>query len=519
VSAWRPLCERVFGIDRRALAAVRIGLALALLLDLSLRARSLTAMVTDMGVLPRSLMDPWMRETIAPLHMLSGSLSYQVGLHLLAYASALLLLVGRFTRVVAVVSWILLVSLQARNPLVLNFGDAVLRVCLFWALFLPLGSRWSLDAARASAPDPRPVCSVASAGFLLQVCFLYFFTAVAKSGPDWHESGLALYYALQLDWLALPPALWLRDQLLATKLLTWATLVFEYVGPFLLLMPLWPIRVFAVLGFWALHLGISATLRLGLFPWIDITVLAAFLPRQVWDTLEALGRRLLDAGAPQLEATAPEAGAERPVVRFAARLAAGLLAALIALVFAANALGMGNDGRLPPWLARPLRAGGLEQRWEMFSPDVPRLDGWFVMPARLADGRVIDAGFHGPELRWEKPRNIPADFPTARWGVLLMHQLVNQHANGTLRRAYVHFLCRQWNRAHPPEERIERVDVFFMIERSLLPGRSAPVHPRYMASHACPRAGEPREPGWDVTVAEAGAPPPPLVRPPGRARR
>jgi HTTM domain len=407
------------------------------------------------------------------------------------------------------------VSLHARNPLVLNFGDAILRVCLFWALFLPLGSRWSLDAARSGrAPDASPVCSVAGAAFLLQVCFIYFFTAVEKSGPDWHETGLALYYALQLDWMALPPAVWLREQILLTKLLSWGTLAFEYVGPFLILAPLWPIRLLGVLGFGALHLGISATLRLGVFPWIDIAVLCAFLPREAWDALEALGRRLLGAPAPERSPAAPPAQlAAQPGPRRAAQLGSGLLAALLALVLAAN---LSEADAVPslPSLARGLRAVGLEQRWIMFSPEVPRLDGWFVLPGRLADGRLLDFSPHGPELRWEKPASIAADFPSARWGILLMHQLSNQYANGTLRRAWVRYLCRDWNRAHPPAERLERVDVFFMLERSVAPGQRPPVVPRYMASHPCPRPGVPTPPGWDATVAEAGAPPPPLARPP-----
>lgn len=519
MSAGARLVERVFGIDRRALAAVRIGLGAALLVDLSLRAGSLAAMASDRGVLPRALMDPWMRETIAPLHLLSGSVPYVAALHALAFVCALLLLVGRFTRLAAVGSWFLMVSLHARNPLVLNLGDAILRVCLFWALFLPLGSRWSLDARRSGrAPDTRPVCNVASAALLLQVCFVYFFTAVEKSGPDWHETGLALYYALQLDWLALPPALWLREQLLATKLLTWATLAFEYVGPFLLLAPFWPLRLLGVLGFASLHLGISATLRLGIFPWVDIAVLAAFVPREVWDALERLAGRWLGAPSPRAAATAPmpdEPPLGRPV---AARVGSALLTALVALVLAANVVEASRGLRLPDPVARALRALGLEQRWIMFSPDVPRLDGWFVLPGRLADGRLIDLSPHGPGLDWDKPARVAADFPTARWGILLMHQLANQHANGTLRRAWVRFLCREWNRSHPPAARLERVDVFFMLERSVAPGRTPPIVPRYRASHSCPRRGAPVLPGWDDTVAEAGAPPPPLVVPPRGAR-
>jgi vitamin K-dependent gamma-carboxylase-like protein len=510
----RALLERVFGIDRRALAVVRIGLGAALLADLVFRAGWLRATVTDDGFLPRKLLEPWMRETVAPLHLLSGDFGYQVVLFVLAGVLALLLLLGRFTRVAAIGSWALLISLHARNPLVLNFGDAVLRVSLFWAMCLPLASRWSLDAARArQPPDPRPVSSIASAAFLLQICFVYFFTAVAKSGRDWHSDGLALYYALQLDWMVLPPAFWLREHLLATKLLTWSTLGWEYVGPFLLLAPLWWMRLVGVLGFAALHLGISATLRLGVFPFVDLTVLAAFLPPEVWDRLEALVRRGPRRAAPAARAT----GSSGAAARLAVRACSAVLVGLVGLVFAANIVGVGTGdpaARLPAPLVGALRALGLEQRWQMFSPNVPRLDGWFVMPARLADGRLIDASPHGPALDWHKPKRIAADFSTVRVGILLLHQLAHQSTNGLLRRAYARFVCFDWNRTHPPSQRMERIDLFFMREESVPPGATPQITPRYMASHPCARPGAAPGPGWDVTVPESGSPPPPLAAPP-----
>jgi hypothetical protein len=33
-----------------------------------------------------------------------------------------------------------------RNPYILSGGDVLLRVVVFWAMFLPLGDRYSLDA-------------------------------------------------------------------------------------------------------------------------------------------------------------------------------------------------------------------------------------------------------------------------------------------------------------------------------------------------------------------------------------
>jgi hypothetical protein len=457
---------------------------------------------------PRGLLEPWMRETVAPLHLLAGSAGAEAALFALAAVCAALLAVGLHTRVAAVLSYVLLISLHARNPLVLNFGDAILRVSLFWALFLPLGRRWSLDELRAGRPpSARPVLSAASAALLLQTCFVYFFTAAEKSGSDWHADGTALYYALNLDWMALPPALWLRQHLALTKLLTWSTLVFEYLGPFLLLAPLWWVRLGGVLGFWALHLGISGTLRLGIFPWVDVAVLSAFLPREVWDALEAAARRALGRDA------RPAAGADaaEPPPRALGRAAPALVAALLGLLFVENLAGLSDTFRPPERVERAVRALGLEQRWEMFSPDVPRLDGWFLMPGRLADGRLIDLGPHGPALRWTKPVRISAELPSARWGVLLMHQLSNQSSNGTLRRAYARWLCREWNRSHPPRERLERVDVILMLERSVPPGATPTVVPSYLAAHPCPRAGAPLAPGWDAAAPDSGAPPPPLA--------
>lgn len=500
--------ERVFGIDPRALAAVRIGLGVVLLVDLSSRANLFRASYTDAGVVPRSLLDPWLRETIAPFHLLSGGFAWEALLFGLALAFALLLALGLHTRIAAVVSWLLVLSLQVRNPFVLNFGDQILRVSMFWAVFLPLGRHWSLDATRSGRPSSlRPVCSVASAAFLLQVCFVYFFTAILKSGADWHEEGTALYYALQLDWLVRPTGLWLREHLWLTKLLTWSTLVLEYVGPFLLLAPLWWLRLGAALGFMALHVGISASLRLGVFPWIDVTVLLAFVPKEVWDAAERWARRAL--GAPARPGAGPVA-APSPAPRPLARALAVGLAGVLAYVLAHNVASVWPSVQLPGATERALRALGLQQKWLMFTPNTPRDDGWFVMPGRLADGRLVDVSPHGPELVWSKPERISADFPSARWAHY-MGQNSFPDANGAVRRAHVRWLCREWNRSHPPAERLERVDVWFVHEGSPPPGLAPRLEPRYLASHECPRAGARVNPGWDVAVPESGPRPPPLV--------
>ena len=46
-----------------------------------------------------------------------------------------------------IIRWFLLVSLQNTNYMILQGVDTVLRVMLFWGMFLPLGAQYSLDRA------------------------------------------------------------------------------------------------------------------------------------------------------------------------------------------------------------------------------------------------------------------------------------------------------------------------------------------------------------------------------------
>jgi hypothetical protein len=378
---------------------------------------------------------------------------------------------------------------------------------MFWSLFLPLGRCWSVDAARAGRPPSRePESSVASAGLLLQVFLVYFFTALLKAGPDWHADGTALYYAMHLDWLVLPPGVWLRDFFWFTQLLTWSTLVLEYIGPFLLIAPFWPLRCLGVLAFAGLHLGISATMRLGVFPWIDVTVLLAFLPREVWDAAESLVRRRL--GLPAW-AGGGDPAPPRPSLPRALSVA---LALLFTYVVVHNIASVKTEVELPEVSERAMRIFGLQQKWLMFTPNVPRHDGWFVMPARLADGRIIDVSPRGPELHWERSTIASAEYTSSRWAQY-MQQIGNPDANGTLRRAHVRWICREQNRDRAERDRVERIDVFLMRESTPPPGGVAQVEALHLASHDCAKPGDKELAGWDRAVPASGAEPPPLVAP------
>ena len=92
------------------------------------------------------------------------------------------LLVGFYTRLATIGSWILLASLYTRAPFAVNGGDTLLLLLLFWSMFLPLGQSWSVDALRKqNDTNSNPVVlSIGSCAILIQIFLVYFCTLLFK---------------------------------------------------------------------------------------------------------------------------------------------------------------------------------------------------------------------------------------------------------------------------------------------------------------------------------------------------
>ena len=318
----------VFGIDPRTLALFRVALGTLLIADLVLRARDLSAFYTDAGTLTRAHWGALAHRWHWSLHAASGELWYQALLFCLAGLAAFALIVGLRTRAASVVSFVLLASLINRNTLVLQGGDILLVVMAFWAMFLPLGMRWSLDAAldprlredpnavRAASLPYRPYLSVATVAIVLQTLYLYFFTALLKTGDPWVKTFEAARGALGLRHFATPLGDWLRDFPAFLRVATGYVLSVEFVGPLLVLCALaWPLgrhfeRVFAatriggLLLLGSLHAGFLLLLHIGLFPLIDFMSLSVLVPGIVWAWLA--GRGSTSASVPDVSSARPD---------------------------------------------------------------------------------------------------------------------------------------------------------------------------------------------------------------------
>jgi hypothetical protein len=175
-SQFRKSLTNIFGLDPRSLAAMRFGFGLILLADLAFRATDLRAMYAGDGVLPIEYSMALAGKAGWSLHWLSGAVWYQTLLLVFEMALAAGMAVGWHTRWMVFGSWLLLTSLHARNPLILNAGDTMLRVLLFWSIFLPLGAVWSLDERarrrRGETASREPVANVSTFCLIIQLCIV-----------------------------------------------------------------------------------------------------------------------------------------------------------------------------------------------------------------------------------------------------------------------------------------------------------------------------------------------------------
>ena len=192
-----------FTVDLRALGLLRIAVGLLILADLLLRSSDWLTFLGAEGLygaeLSRRLAEPWRLS----LYWLFDDPRWTLGLGILAALAALTLTLGIRPWLSTLVSFLLLASLHNRNPLVLQGGDNLLLLLLFWGLFLPWGARLSLAAAvqrpsREDVPGSHSPThlSIASKALIFQVLAVYFFSAFLKNGDAWRVDGTAIYYAL-----------------------------------------------------------------------------------------------------------------------------------------------------------------------------------------------------------------------------------------------------------------------------------------------------------------------------------
>jgi predicted DCC family thiol-disulfide oxidoreductase YuxK len=312
------LARSYLNVDPRSLGLFRILFGVVLLLDLYWRYLGVDFWYTNDGLLPNHTMlwAPPTRRMFSFFFMASTPAEARAAMALCALVFCGLI-VGYRTRLMQLLTWLCLISLNTRICLLENGGDIVLNQLATWTLFLPLGQRFSADAVLASLrareehsarefedraalrPEAAPVYSLAVLGVILQIFVIYLFNVLHKSGPTWTQ-GTAVHLALHQDRLVTSFGVWLREHLSPSLLVlsTYATLVAEALGAALVISPFWPAqtRLLALLLMPALHLSFALCMDLGPFSYAMAVCFPLLLDARYWDACE----RFLRARGPHL---------------------------------------------------------------------------------------------------------------------------------------------------------------------------------------------------------------------------
>jgi len=455
---------------------MRIGIGCILILDIIIRGSDLEAHYSNSGVLPLSALFQYAwNEATFSFHTISGMWQIELLLFIAQGLFALLLIVGYKTKLASIASWLFILSVQNRNPMILQGGDDLLRLLLFWGMFLPWNKKYSIDSFinRRNSSDNRHL-SLAGAGYIFLIGSLYFFSAMLKNGNEWNIDGTAIYYALSLDMIVLPIGKLLYPYPELLKFLTFSVYYTELLIAFFLFIPYknnWA-RMFVISVLALLHIGFGASLFVGLFFLIGIVSIMGLIPSFIIDALETKVKTaknfLLPRLARFLNMFMPVSQninvTTNPLSKYNF-IKEGILASVIVYSILWNVNNLKNptlkleaSAKLPGYIFR------LDQNWGMFAPSVFKDDGWFILEADNGEKQKIDIKNGGRQVSYLKPESVVSTYKNDRWRKYSENFLFI--SNNFMRPYYCNYYMRKWNEAHP-HRKIKTLDIVFMKESTL----------------------------------------------------
>lgn len=493
--------QELFSLDLKSLAMMRIFIAILIIIDLILRIPDIKAFYTDEGVLPRLLLiSQSVNSPTISLHNLNGSYQFQTFLFLIAGFFAFLLLVGYRTKFVTFISWLLLCSLHIRNELVLSGGDTVLRLLLFWSLFMPLGARYSIDSILNSSKEklPEKVFSMGTVGLFAQVAFIYWFTALLKlKYPEWLD-GTAIFYSLKESQYAKPFAITLLNYPDLLKILTLAVLWFEIIGPFFLAFPFFtiPLRIATSLGLITLQMSFFLCFEVGFFPWSCSIAMLSFFPGTTWEKIYSRLNKILTLDSFQffvnvIKTTYTKVSTSQMFKPFFVERTVNIKTPLILNVVAAFFvvyIFFWNLGTVYPKYSIPNKFSSIGyalvigQHWFMFAPPV-KFGCWPTFPGRLKDETIIDVHNSKP-LTWERPALPSQVYKNQRWQTYVINLTILPNILNANIYHYATYLCNNWNKRHPEDKKLEEIEFYINFEHNTLEETSEPEN-RFLYKHEC----------------------------------
>lgn len=458
-------------VDTRSLAVFRVFAGVLVIADVLLRSRNLRQFYSDDGLVPRSMAIEASADYAVSVFYLSGDPRIVFGLLLVQAIVAFQLIVGYRTRVATIVTFLFVISMDHRNPFVLSYADTLFRLLLFWAIFLPLGERWSVDAVHRDRSPRDSIASVASFFILLQMVFMYVGNGINKHESELWQTGEAAPLVLGLDNITFLFGEFTRN---VPTLLTYGGLIWYYMVLFawVLFLLRGRLRMVAVGMFVAVHASFAVTVRIGAFPYVALLGLLPFLQGQFWRDLSTLARRLgFDATVlprerfvtaarrvPDLRVDSPQIRHLRTSIYTASVAVIVASVLLVAAVMAANAgmIAAGDSDEREQELERILdetdgvsqihtvaQSFKVDQRgWNIFAPNPRTHDRYHVFPAQTADGELLDV-YNDREHTFDRPYDqLQRQFDTYRERFYMSSIRGGDHPE--IREELARYYCTDW---------------------------------------------------------------------------
>ncbi len=481
-----PIQRRIrsrFTVDTRALAALRISLGLIILGDLLYRAGNIERFYTDDGAYPIAAYEGTYGQVIDfSLHAMSGELWVQQLLFVVAGVFAVAFVLGYRTRLAGVVSLLLLLSLHARNPTILNGADRLLRVMLLVALVTPLGERWSIDALRRGSAR-MSVRSFGTAAILVQPLMVLSQNAVLKyDGDTWYE-GEAVQIALSNDVMTVFLGNYLVSYPALLEGLNWIWVGLLAGSVVFLLLTDGRLRAFFALVYMGAFAGMVTTMSVGLFPFVLSASMLPFLTAPFWETLS----RLAPAAVTDRRPTATQLGSlgRPPVERRLLdaldrrgyesktsfiRAYSGALVTVLGIILFASILLYGTTYVTGHDVPEEIDSSYLnEQHWGLYSPNPSEAYSWYSVEAELESGSQVDA-LEGGNVTADRPPDASQEYDTFRDRKFMesVRDSGQGDSNGVISRSYAEWACEEANANH--DESVEAVTVYRFYQPSPIDG-------------------------------------------------
>jgi hypothetical protein len=461
----------LFTFDLRSISLLRIGVGVTLFIDLIIRFYNLEAHYTDYGVLPlEALFRLSWNEYFFSIHTISGLPLFQIIIFAFNLICVLGLLVGYRTKLFTILCWVFLISLHNRNPLIHQGGDDLLRLIVFWGMFLPWNYYYSIDAQRISTSHKaNNYFSIGCFALLLQIGYVYFFSAILKSSSEWTSEYSALYYALSLDQILMPVGRLIYPFEEFLKFATMLVYYIELILPLTLLIPFFTtyFRSLFVCIVLLLHVSIAICLNVGLFPLAGIVSLILLLPGKFSERIIQYFKTLNIYNFEKIF-TFIDSYIKKKISFVPNEKIWTKLVVVFFIVYAFNwNLMTINTPNLISYMGKSIAyVTRVDQHWGMFSPAVFKDDGWFIFSAIDNSNKMIDILQAGNEVTYKKLSAVSGPFREDRWRKYSENMLLI--SNSKFRLYYCSYLLNHWNKSQLTDlTRINSLQIIYMKEISL----------------------------------------------------